>query len=213
MAIGTICTLRRHIVRTCQVLVGLALLIGPAGAQVVIGGGPPPVNAILFDGNLCKVKGLAYSATEKPNQSAPPGTQYVEFGLSLQYTPPPGWATTGQYLWKPIWGPGSAIVAGQLRVKGDGTGASATGCAYAPGIHSVSCDIQIVRVGVANSQSWVSLQGTCAVIGGPLGFAPEAMSFTYSKDTFSSTTKTDYGAFGNATATLPDHDDNDLTKP
>lgn len=179
------------------------------------GGGNPPVNAILFDGQLCKVKGLSYSSSEKTHSSASLGTQYTEFALSLQYTPPPNWQTTGEYLWKPLWGPGASLGSLQLRVKGTGTGATATGAAYRAGVHTVTCDIKIREIGNPENAQWVSLQGSCAVIGGPLLFFPEAMSFTYNQDTFGTEQwKTNYGPFNPAAqAVVPDHDDHTKTMP
>lgn len=91
---------------------------------------------------------------------------------------------------------------------GDGQSASGEGYAYYPGIYSIGCDVQIVQVGVPDSETWVHVDGNCAVIGGALSFSVERKSFVYQGSTPSNATTITNFSPQQRTLVMPTRDSN-----
>ena len=135
--------------RTSALVAALFGLIQLGWAQLPAGGGGPPPppgggspDRVVFGPY---VRGLSYSSTTKPYGSNTPGTQEAVFSLSVSYSPPPGWWIS-DYIWLYVWKPPSDPIEQYpedvLIIDPPGTGPSAVGRAYAPGVYRALCVLE-----------------------------------------------------------------------
>ncbi|MCW5946808.1 MAG: hypothetical protein KIT74_07225 [Fimbriimonadales bacterium] len=194
------------------------MAVATTRAQMHPPGSPPTAGYVKFDGQPAAVKGLVYSGSEKPTPSSPAGTQYAQFALSIEYDPGNDWELTGEYEWAPLWSSQfgqSQPAFGKLLVKGNGTGPTDVGAAYAPGVYEVTCSVQVRKKTDSGDVRWVALTGNCAVIGGPLILSVAPHGYNYWGQEWGPDPATHATNSGGIQRTLgmPAHDMNDAKEP